>query len=122
MAYSLYTELAALTGSALAQATLEAIIAQSDRAIDAKLRRAGITGANTTDLKAVSLEYSIAGLLTRYRLDGTKPASLSMGGFSMSDNIDSAIDEHMKTGDELLEGIIKKNRSYRQIVRVVNKC
>lgn len=121
MSYCLYTELANLTGSSLAQAVLEAIIAQSDREIDAKLRRAGITGANTDDLKAVSLEYSIAGVFTRYRLDGTKPASLSMGGLSMSDNIDSAIAEHRSTGDMLLEGIIKKNRSYRQIIRVVNK-
>ena len=122
MAYSLHTELANLTGSALSQTILEAIIAQSDREIDAKLRRAGITGANPADLKAVSLEYSIAGVFTRYRLDGTKPASLSLGGLSMSDNIDSAIDEHRKAGDEILEGVIKRNRSYRQIVRVVNKC
>jgi len=122
MAYSLYTELQNLTGTALSQTILEAIIAQSDRTIDAKLRRAGITGADTNDLKAASLEYSIAGLLTRYRLDGTKPASLSLGGFSMSDNIDSAIDEHQKRGDEIMESVIKRNRSYRQIVRVVNKC
>jgi len=122
MAYSTHTELAALTGSALAQAVLEAIIAQSDREIDAKLRRAGITGADSADLKAVSLEYSIAGLLTRYRMDGTKPASLNIGAFAMSDNIDAAIDEHRKNGDAILEGIIKRNRSYRQVVRVVNRC
>lgn len=121
MAYSLYTELANLTGSSLAQAVLEAIIAQSDRAIDAKLRIAGISGGNTNDLKAASLEYSIAGVLTRYRLDGTKPASLSMGGLSMSDNIDAAIDEHIRKGDEIVDGIIRNRRSYRQLIRVVNK-
>lgn len=122
MAYSTATELKALTGATLADADLEAIIDQADRTIDAKLRIAGITGANPADLKAASLEYSIAGLLTRYRLDGTKPASLSVGGLSMSDNIDSAIDEHLKKGDAILNGIVKRNRSYRQIVRVVNKC
>ncbi len=122
MAYCAYTDVQNLTGSALSQAILEAIIDQADRTIDAKLRIAGITGANPADLKAASLEYSIAGLLTRYRLDGTKPASLSVGGLSMSDNIDSAIDEHLKKGDAILNGIIKRNRSYRQIVRVVNKC
>ena len=84
MAYCAYTDVQSLTGSALSQAILEAIIDQADRTIDAKLRIAGITGANPADLKAASLEYSIAGLLTRYRMDGTKPASLSVGGLSMS--------------------------------------
>lgn len=122
MAYSTHTELVSLTGSALTQTELEAIIAQADREIDAVLRIAGISGATSGDLKAASLEYAIAGVFTRYRLDGTKPASLSVGGLSMSDNIDSAIDEHRKKGDEILNGIIRSKRNYRQIVRVVNKC
>ena len=122
MAYSAATELKALTGATLADSDLEAIIAQADRSIDAQLRRAGIRNANSTDLKMVSLEYAIAGLFTRYRLDGTKPANLSLGEMSMSDSIDSAIAAHQDKGDAILTDIIKGARTYRQIVRVVNRC
>ncbi|HOO04737.1 MAG TPA: hypothetical protein PLJ11_08460 [Methanomassiliicoccales archaeon] len=122
MAYSTTTELKNLTGTVLTDQILSDIIAQADRTIDAKLRKAGITSANSDDLKMVSLEYAIAGLFTRYRLDGTKPSSLSLGDLSMSDTIDAAIARHLDNGDKLLNDIIKGKRSYRQIVRVVNKC
>lgn len=111
-----------MTGTTMSDSDLEAIIAQADRTIDAQLRKAGITNANSEDLKMVSLEYAIAGLFTRYRLDGTKPASLSLGDLSMSDSIDAAIAAHLDKGDAILNAIIKGKRSYRQIVRVVNKC
>lgn len=122
MAYSTATELKALTGATLEDSVLEAIIAQADRSIDAKLRKAGIGNADTNDLKMVSLEYAIAGLFTRYRLDGTKPADLKIGDFSMGDGINIAIEGHLRKGDEIMDDIIRGKRSYRQIVRVVNRC
>lgn len=121
MAYSTVAELRALTGTTMDDADLEQMIAQADRSIDAQLRKAGVRRVNPEDLKMVSLEYAIAGLFTRYRLDGTKPASLSLGDVSMSDSIDSAIAAHQAKGDAILKSIIKGARSYRQIVRVVNR-
>lgn len=94
MAYSTNAELTALTGTALSTTIQDAIIAQADREIDAMLYEAGLTPpASDTMLKGASLDMSIAGVMTRHRMDGTQPSSLTVGGVSSSDNIDAAIRE-----------------------------
>ncbi len=90
MSYCSTAELVSATGAAYDTATLQALIDRADRQIDARLNAAGVTGGGNA-IKEASLSLSISMLLTRMRMDGTKPASLSLGGLSMSDNIDQAI-------------------------------
>lgn len=93
--YCAYTDLQALTGSGLSQAILEAIITQAEAKLEGMFTEANVTGlAGNARCQAAALELSIAGLLTRGRMDGTKPASIHMGDLSMSDDIDAAITYH----------------------------
>lgn len=90
------------TGSAYTTAELQALIDRADRQIDARLRAARVAGSGDA-IREASLSLSIAMLLTRMRMDGTKPASLSLGGLSMSDNIDQAIKELQDRAWELVD-------------------
>jgi len=47
MAYTTYAEVLAITGTALPQATVEAIIALSDLEVDSVCARAGVTASPT---------------------------------------------------------------------------
>jgi len=99
MAYCTYTELTSLTGATLLQATLEAIIAQADREIDAKLAEQGLTGtAGNAQLKAASLELSIAGLITRYAMDGTRDID--------AENTEDSVTAHRARAQEILDAYI----------------
>jgi|GEM_PF-1145372 len=69
MAYSTYAELAAITGTTLSTATLEAIIAQADREINAKLYAAGLTPPVSDDmLKAASLDLAHIAVIVHTRI------------------------------------------------------
>lgn len=92
MAYCIYTEIIALTGTELSQSDIEAIIAEADREIDAVLAYNGLGSADTNGgIKSASIKLSIAGVITRGRLDGTKPSNLVLGDMTISDNRDAAI-------------------------------
>lgn len=119
MAYCTYTEIQNLTGSVLSQTILEAIIAEADREIDGRLALFNLTGSGGL-IKSASIHLSIAGLFTRYRLDGTKPGSLNIGGLSMSDNIDQAIEYHTKRGNDLISQFIAETSRRRYRIRKVN--
>lgn len=108
MGYSTYTELAALTGSELSQSILTAIIAQSDREIDTILANYDLSGSGDT-IKSASLELSIAGVLTRQRMDGTQPDSISVGQLTMGLNTHQAIQQHRKQGLDLVQKFIDEN-------------
>ena len=122
MAYSTYTELQQLTGSEQSQSVLEAIIAQSDREIDMILAKYDLSGSGDT-IKSASLELSIAGVLTRQRMDGTQPDSLNVGQLAMGLNTHQAIDYHRKNGlkyvdDFIAENIADKSKAW---VHITNK-
>jgi hypothetical protein len=116
-----YTELANLTGSTLSQTVLEAIINQAEREVDSFLAPYGLSGS--TAVKGATLHLSIAGLFTRYRLDGQKPGSLTLGDYTTTDNIDAAIATHRNEGNRLLNLYATKNTTNleRSWVVVVNE-
>jgi len=102
MSYCSTVDLVNATGAAYDTTTLQALIDRADRQIDARLRAARVAGSGDA-IREASLSLSIAMLLTRMRMDGTKPASLSLGGLSMSDNIDQAIKELQDRAWELVD-------------------
>jgi hypothetical protein len=109
MAYCTAAELQYLTGAEDGQEALEAIIDQSDREIKGIIYQAGLTPPAANDiLKAASLNYSIAGTMTRHRMDGTQPGSLTVGDMTTSDNIDAAIDKLREKAEALVNAYISQ--------------
>ena len=121
MSYCTVSELSAVTGTDLSDAILGHIIALADLEISAVLRANGISSSNTNDLKVASLKLSIAGVITRHRMDGTMPDQLSVGQMSIGNNADAAIQELRSDAYTILRGVIASNRSWRNIVRKVNR-
>ncbi len=116
------TELAALTGSSLDDAILQEILDQADREISARLALAEISAPSANDtLKAASLNLSIAGVLTRTRLDGSHPSSISVGDISVSDNLDTAILEFKTRSNELIDSYIKTHGIYDRYRFMIRK-
>ncbi len=105
MSYCTVEDLVAATGSAYDAVTLQALIDRADRQIDARLAVHGLSGSGGIITEA-SLSLSISMLLTRMRIDGTKPSSLSIGGLSMSDNIDGAIAALEAKAAQLIESYV----------------
>jgi len=120
MPYCIYPELVNLTGSELTVKELDEIIVQADSEIDACLYEAGLTPPGSDSiLKAASLKLSIAGVVTRHRMDGTQPSSLSIGGLSLSDNLDGAITELRNGAKSLIDAYIRKaTAALRQSSRI----
>lgn len=114
MSYCSTAELVNLTGSTASATILQEVIDEADRQIDARLALAGLTGSGGA-IKSASMHLSIAGLLTRMRMDGEKPGSLSIPGLSMSDNIDAAIAEHRSSADQMLAVFIAYQTRGNQI-------
>jgi hypothetical protein len=94
------------TGTGLSSTIQQAILDEADRRITAYLTPYGLTASGDI-CKSAELECATAQLFTRYRLDGSKPSSLSMGGFSSSDNVDQAIASHKKTAKNLLDAYVQ---------------
>jgi len=97
MAYCTNADLTILTGTTLATETQDAIIAQSDREIEARIKAAGLTPpAADDDLKAASLNLSTAGLITYNRMNTeltrrTQTKSVKFGDVTIADDPDKAI-------------------------------
>ena len=109
MAYCTTTELQYLTGSELAEEVLEGIIAQADREIQGMIYQAGLTPPAASDiLKAASLNFSIAGVMTRHRMDGTQPGSLTVGDMTTSDDLNGAIDELRQKAEAMVNAYISQ--------------
>jgi len=121
MAYCVYTELANLTGSSLAEAVLTQIITFADYEIDAVLRAAGISSANSLDLKAASLNLSIAGVISRQMNDGTLPKRIKVGGMELESEPSQAIAFYRQAAMDILRNVIAGQRSYRNVIRKVNR-
>lgn len=93
--YCTYAEVLAMTGTAYPQVTVEAIIVLADKELNAMLAAKGIAAAYTdTGLQEAGLNLTMARVLTRMRMDGTKPNTLTLGGLTMSDSVDKAIEGH----------------------------
>ncbi len=107
------TELTALTGTEYDDAIQQEIIDQSDREIKARLALAEISAPSSDDkLKVASLNLSIAGVLTRMRLDGSRPSSLRIGDITITDNLDSAIVEFKNKANEMITSYILTHGTY----------
>lgn len=97
MAYCTKTELSALIETTLATTTLNSIIDQADRRINARLKKAGITAPTPDEmLKAASLDLSQAGIITYNRLkenltDRNMTKSVKFGETTIQDDPDKAI-------------------------------
>jgi len=105
--YCTYTELANLTGSTLSQTILEAIINEAEREVNDYLALSGLTGVAGNAMKSATLKLSIAGLITRRRMDGTQPGSLTLdGSLVTSDNLDAAISGLRKAAFAILDNYI----------------
>ena len=110
MAYCTNTELTSLTGTSLSTDIQDAIIAQADREINARIARADLTAPASDDiLKAASLNISKAGIITHDRMSGAKTSSIKVGDISMSDNLDAAISSLYAKAWESVDSYIKSN-------------
>lgn len=100
------TDLIARTGSTLDPSTiLQPVLDDAYAEASAYLSPYGLSPSGP-QCKLAEMKYAQAGLMTRMRLDGTKPASLSVAGFSSADNIDQAISGLRKQADDILERYI----------------
>lgn len=111
--YCTYAEVLAMTGTAYPQVTVEAIIVFADRDLNAMLKAKGYAAAYTDDdLKEAGLNLAMARLMTRMRMDGTKPNTLTLpGGLSMSDSIDKAIEGHRQVAAEKVQNYVDSHTS-----------
>jgi hypothetical protein len=113
--YCTYANILARAGRAasyLTQTVVEELITDAGLEIDARLAdRELANDEGDSTLKAACIELTLVRIFTRRRLDGTMPKSLSIGGLSMSDDIDTAIRQHQSKGDELVDKYVSKNTS-----------
>lgn len=110
--YCTYAEVLAMTGTAYPQVTVESIIVLADKELNARLAALGHTAAYTdVGLQEAGLNLTLARLLTRMRMDGTKPDMLTMGGLTMKDGVDAAIAGHRAAADVLIAAYADANRS-----------
>lgn len=123
MAYCTNAELTALTGTELSTTIQDAIIAEADRQIDARLALYGVSGSGNV-CKSASLQLSTAGVLRRHQMDGTQPNSLNLGGVSLSVDVESAIRSCEEKAFSLIDDFAKnslKARAWMNMVRKVNR-
>jgi hypothetical protein len=116
MTYCTNAKLTQMTGTALSTTIQDALILEADYEINGWLYQAGLTPpASDTTLEVASLKLSTTLVMTRHRMDGTQPGSLSVGEFSMSDNIDAAIASLRDSARQLVDSYIAKVKtaSYR---------
>lgn len=107
MSYCTYADIVAHTGTELQQAVVEALIADADRRINVRLRAGGIVPMGTADeLTAASIALTTAAVITRQRIDGSSPSSVSVGGASMSDDKDALVAQLTREAEELLTSYI----------------
>jgi len=118
--YCTYTDILALSGTALPQATIEALIVMADREVDSYCSMHGVSasGSNAAIVSA-SINLSMGYLLTRYRMDGTKEASTLE--WSDKTPIDTAIETYRKSAFSSLDTFISQQTSGGFIAGIVNK-
>lgn len=106
MSYCTPDELKEATGSNYSEETLQALINDADREINATLQAARVYGGGDA-LKAASLNLSISKLLTRMRMDGTKISTTSLDGtMNLADDPDRSIAAYEKKAWALIDKYI----------------
>ncbi len=118
-------DLVALTGSVLDEAgVLRPILDQAYRVMMGYLAPYGLTPSGGL-CAAAELKLGQAELLTRMRMDGSKPDTLSLGGLTRTDDNDEAINGLRKAAFELLDYYVQSQHtlanSHRVYVRRVNR-
>ena len=100
------------------------MIEQSDRQIKSWLLQNSISAPTADDqLKTASFCLTTANVMTRLRVDGTRPSSLSLGSMSLSDDVEENIHNLRIEAKELVKDYIMNHGSsdrYRYIIRKVN--
>lgn len=109
MSYCSVAEVQALTGTNLSSSILTTYIALADAEIDAMLAEQYASGsAGSNVLKNASLSLVKVCILERYRIDGTKPNSLTIGDMSMGDNVDAAINGLRASAERMIDLYVKQ--------------
>ena len=101
MSYCTTAELVKHTGSALATATLQELIDDGDREIDAYLGQFNLSGSASGACQSASLKLAKANLLMYNLQAGTMEAS--QGEMASNVNVTQAIESLRKQAFELLE-------------------
>jgi len=111
--YCTYAEVLAMTGTTYPQVTVEAIITLADKELNARLAAKGLAAAYTdVGLQEAGLNLTLVRLFIRMRLDGTKTKSLTLGKeFSISDDIDTAIEGHQAVAASLIQAYVDSQTS-----------
>lgn len=113
MSYCTSAEIVARSGTTLPPETIDGLIADADGEINARLESARLApDESDKGLRSAAKELVLAMLFTRRRLDGSQPASVSVGSFSRSDSVDAAIAAHNAKADALIaEHIAARQRA-----------
>ena len=117
-------ELIAYTGSANQRVTLGRLIENATSEIVIRLMNGGLSGGGGIYLKNACMKLASADLLTRYRMDGTKPKTLTIGIISMSDDVDHAVMSLRQEAYDLIDYYIKNFApypKYRYYIRRTNR-
>jgi len=87
--YATIEELTNLTGTSETDDVIMEILAHSTRRLNTRLSNAGITVSVAGDrtLQSICLDYAVAQLITRYKMDGTVVGSVNVDGFSNQPNL-----------------------------------
>jgi len=116
MAYCTNAELTLLSGTTLSSAIQDAIIAQADREIDARLQAKGLTPPASDDmLKFASLDLSKAGIITHNRMTGTQTKRVEVGDITVQDDLDVAITSLQEQAWRTVDAYSAVNSSYSPI-------
>ena len=111
--YCTYAEIVALTGTTFPQATVESFIAAADRRVNAKLKARGYAANySAEELVTAGIALTKVNLITRCRLDGSFPSSLTIpNGPTLSDNKDNMIKQLEAEADEQIQNYIQYSSS-----------
>lgn len=113
MAYCTNAELSGITDTTLSTTILDALIAQADRRITARIRRRGVTPPTSDDmLKAASLDLSQAGIVTYNRMkedltDRNMTKTIKFGETTIQDDPDEAIAQLTQLAWSAVDAYIK---------------
>lgn len=116
MAYCTNAELSDITETTLSTTTLNAIIAQADRRIKARIHKGGVLPpASDEMLKAASLDLSQAGIITHNRLkedltDRNMGKTVKFGETTLQDDPDKAIEALKTLAWESVDAYIEKQK------------
>jgi hypothetical protein len=123
MRYATVEDLQAITGSTNERLVLGRVIENTTQEVFQYLNKAGVSGSGNV-IKAATLKLATADLMTRWRMDGSKPQSLTIGVISMKDDNDGAIANLRQEAWELLHRYVMSTSQfsrYRWRIRRGNK-